>query len=137
MSKQVFLSIELDLPDHTLKLSEAEEKIEILRNRLSKLQTDSDICNKTHESLYDDTVLMLDYLGRLSRPAFDVEDTIEAAYFKEYVGEPVKVKRLWYEHYELIHHPYTILKKRCYSILEDLDEEFFRINHCFPSNYNL
>jgi hypothetical protein len=132
-----FLHIELDLPDNTEKLSEAEIKIEKFKERLAKLQSTGEISNKTHEPLYDETVLMLDYLGRLSKPVFGIEDIIESAYFKEYIAEPKKVKRLWYEHYEYIHHPYTILKNRCYSILEDLDEEFLRVNHCFPSNYYL
>jgi len=138
MSKpELFLHIELELPDHTAKLTDAEAKIENLRTRFVEIQNSGKINNYTHEPLYDETVLMLDYLGRLSRPIFGIESTIEEKYCKEYVSEPVKVKKLWYEHYEYIHRPYTILKNRCYRVLEDLDDEFFRVNHCFPSNYNL
>jgi len=130
-----FLDIDLSLPNHLNKLSDAEAKIDTYKTRFSAIQKSGRINNTTHESLFDDTVIMLDYLGRLSEPVFKVEDIIEQAYLKCYAkSKPEEVKKMWYEHYELAHRPYSLLKNRCYRILDDLDDEFMRVNKTFPCN---
>ena len=40
------------------------------------------------------------------------------------------------EHYEKIHHPYDILKNRCFKLLDEYDELYFKLNKTTPPNWS-
>lgn len=132
-----FLEICIDLPDHKQKLSEIDFKLERIKHKFDQIQLKGCITDNIHESMYDETVLLLDFVGKLSKPLFSLRNTVENEYFETFRSSPKTARERWYKHYEHIHKPYTVLKNKCYSILENLDNEFVKIHKKYPRNYNL
>ena len=132
-----FIKICIDLPDNKQKLSEIDFKLDQIRTRFIQLQLKGCITDNVHESMYDETVLLLDFIGKLSKPLFGIRNAVENEYFEAFRSSPKTARKLWYKHYEHIHKPYSSLKNKCYSILEELDDEFIKIHKRPPRNYVL
>lgn len=132
-----FITIDFNLPNHANELSKAEEVMEKIRKKLENHKTLKTLDDKLHTSLYEEIVRVLDYLGHLSQPAFNIEDRLEALYTKQYIHAPELAKRLWLDHYESLHHPYNILKNRCFRMLEELDELYISMYGKNPKNWNI
>jgi hypothetical protein len=137
MPKEDFISVDLMLPNHCNELSKAEEAIDKLKKRFEIVQRQKSINNCTHTELYEEIVRCLMYVAKLSEPAFQVEDQLEALYTQNYKHAPALGKQLWLEHYDEVHHPYSILKNRCYRLLELLDEEYQNVHGKPPPNFNI
>lgn len=135
--KQEFIKHDFRLPDHSTELSKAEDVIEKLRDKFKKIVEIQAINGKIHTELYEEIVRVLDYLGRLSTPAFDIGDELERLYILQYPKSPKLAKKLWLDHYDSIHHPYSLLKNRCFRMLEELDEEYQRVWKKNPPNWNI
>jgi hypothetical protein len=131
-----FIQHDFQLPDHNNELFKAEEVIEKLKNRLRIIKTKRIIDDKIHTSMFEQIIRVLDYVGELSLPAFGIEDDLEQLYIKRYPHCPVLAKKLWLDHYENVHHPYNLLKNRCYKLLEELDTEYFKQHKKQPPNWN-
>jgi len=117
-----FINIdEFKLPTHSNELSQAEEIIHKLKVKVAEIVYSKCITCKMHETVYEDIIIILDKVGKLSIPAFDIEDELEAMYVLKFPHSPELAKKLWSDHYEAIHHPYTLLKNRCYRMLDELD----------------
>ena len=80
---------------------------------------------------------MLDYVGRLSMPAFKIEDELEQMYVLQFKHAPQMGKKLWLDHYEDIHHPYTLQKNRCFRLLELLDAAYLEKFGKNPPNWKI
>ena len=132
------LNLNLNIPNHSNELSRAEYKIEKARDKFNKIVIDGTITDKIHGELYEEVISSLDYVGKLSKPIFALEDEIEQAYTMAYIHCPdqVLVKRTWYMYYEELHQQYSILKNRCFKLLDELDEEYIARFNSKPSNYN-
>lgn len=130
-----FITHDFKLPDHSNELSKANEIIEKLKNRITNLQTTKIIDDKTHVSLYEETMRVLDCLGRLSMPAFAVEDEMQLMYTLKFKHCPELGKKLWLDHYENVHHPYSLLKNRCFKLLDELDGLYREIYKKDPPNW--
>jgi hypothetical protein len=137
MPKEDLISVDLQLPNHTNELSKAEEAIDKLKKRFEIVQQQKSINDCTHTDMFEEIVRLLMYVGKLSEPAFEVEDQLEALYTKQYKHCPALGKTLWLQHYDEIHHPYSILKNRCYRLLELLDEEYQNVHGRVPPNFNI
>jgi len=132
------ISIELDLPTHTRELEDTEEYCKTLKEKYNEFKISrvaSPMSDKEYESLYDSIMKGLYYLGYLSQPAFDVEDIIEEKYFQTYKHSPELAKKLWWDHYESVHRPYTLLKNRLFKLIDDLNDLYFLIHKKTPANY--
>jgi len=133
-----FLGVEfLELPNHTNELSKAEDLIEKLKSKLETIRNEKSICDKSHDKLYEDTCRVLDYVGKLSMPAFAIEDQLEEMYAIKFKHSPQLAKKLWLDHYEHIHHPYTLLKNRCYRLLDELDTAYIKQHNKYPPNWKI
>jgi hypothetical protein len=133
-----FLGVEfLELPTHVNELSKAEDLIEKLKHRLEVITMQRTIDDKSHDKLYEETCRVLDYVGKLSMPAFAVEDQLEEMYAIKFKHTPALAKKLWLDHYEVIHKPYTLLKNRCYRLLTELDKEYFKQHKKHPPNWKI
>lgn len=132
-----FITIDFNLPNHANELSKAEEVMEKIRKKLENHKTLKTLDDKLHTQLYEEIVRVLDYLGHLSQPAFNIESDLEALYTKQYIHAPELAKRLWLDHYESLHHPYNILKNRCFRMLEELDELYISMYGKNPKNWNI
>jgi len=132
-----FIKHDFKLPNHSNELCKAEEVIEKLKNKIKKIEDEETINDKNHDELYNEIIRILDYVGRLSLPAFAIEEEMERMYTLQYSKFPELAKKLMNDHYEEIHHPYTLLKNRCFRMLEELDTEYIKINKKFPPNWNI
>ena len=130
-----YLTINFKLPNHANELSKADDIIEKLKIKLRKMVTTNTINGEVHTVLFEEIVRVLDYVGRLSIPLFDIEEEFEAMYVLQYAHSPELGKRLFYDHYDKLHHPYTLLKNRCYKLLEELDEFYIDVNKSNPPNW--
>ncbi|MBN1183450.1 MAG: hypothetical protein JXB49_14250 [Bacteroidales bacterium] len=125
------------LPDHSSQLKKADEVIESLKHNIKDLETNNNINDKIHSTLYEETVRILDYVGTLSIPVFRLEEEIESHYTMKFLNAPELSKKLFNDHYEKLHRPYTLLKNRCFKILEDLDELYLKRWKKNPPNWNI
>jgi hypothetical protein len=131
-----FITHDFKLPNHANELSKAEDVIEKIKCRFKSYQEAKSISNKQYLTLYEETIRVLDYVGQLSLSAFNIENEIEELYFKQFKHSPELAKKLWLEHYEKIHHPYDILKNRCFKLLDEYDELYFKLNKTTPPNWS-
>jgi hypothetical protein len=132
-----FLIPDIQLPDHTVELTKADEIVKNLKCKLKQLQITKQIDAKTHTSMYEEIVRVLDYVGRLSKPLFEMEESLERMYVLHYPKSPQLAKKLCNDHYETLHYPYTIQKNRCFKMLEDLDKEYIKRWGVKPPNWNI
>jgi hypothetical protein len=137
LTEENFITHDFKLPNHYNELCKAEEVIEKLKNKFKKIEKTKTINDKNHDELYNEIVRILDYVGRLSMPAFAIEDDIERLYTLHYAKFPELAKKLWNDHYENIHHPYTLLKNRCFRMLEELDQLYIETHEKYPPNWNI
>lgn len=137
MSDVKFINYDFKLPDHSNELSKAEDLIGKLKSKIDELSSKDLINELTHDKLYEEVIRILDYVGRLSMPVFDINDELERMYVKKYMHSPELGKQLWLDHYGKLHRPYNLLKNRCFRMLEELDEQYIRINKTTPANWNI
>ena len=130
-----FITHDFNLPCHDNELSHAGDVIEKLKNKLRIIEKQGTIDGKTHTTLFEQVIRALDYVGRLSMPAFAIEDELEEMYKMRYLRAPELAKKLWLDHYENVHHPYTLLKNRCFKLLDELDAEYFKQHKTHPPNW--
>jgi hypothetical protein len=136
MQEQEFITHDFKLPNHSNELSKADDVIEKLKKKLLIYETNKAIDDKTFSIFYEEIIRVLDYLGRLSMPCFAIEDELEQMYILKYHKFPELGKKLWIDHYEKIHHPYTLLKNRCFKMLDELDEFYKALYGKNPPNWN-
>lgn len=128
---------EFNLPTHSNELSQAGEIIQKLKARVTAVVVNNTITDNVHETLYEEVVVILDKVGKLSIPVFEIEDSLEAMYILKFPHSPELAKKLWSDHYEAIHHPYTLLKNRCYRMLEELDLAYQNRYKKNPPNWDV
>lgn len=131
------IQVDFKLPNHGNELSKAEDVLEKIRYKFEKHKDSNSISDKAFIALYEETCKVLAYVGNLSRPAFEVEDELEALYTKRYIHAPELARQLWLDHYESIHHPYNLIKNRCYRLLEELDEFYQALYDKYPPNWKI
>ena len=132
-----FIKTDFHLPDHTKELSQADSCLCKIKANFELYQKLQNLTDKSHTSLYEEIVRVLDYVGNLSVPTFKIEDELEALYTKQFKHSPALGKKLWLDHYDYLHRPYTLLKNRCYRLLEDLDNLYIALYDCKPPNWKI
>lgn len=125
------------IPDNANELQIADDEIRKIKSKFHIVQQKRIIDDNIHSELFENTVRILDYVGKLSEPLFEIGNKLESQYFKEYKESPKLAKKLWLEHYDEITHPYDLRKNRCFRILDELDEEYFKIKKKNPANWNI
>lgn len=136
-TKQKFIEHDFNLPCHNNQLSIANDCIEKLKTKLKTIETRKTINDKEHELLFEEIFKVLDYVGRLSMSAFEISEELEKMYTLRYNHSPELARKLWLDHYEEIHHPYNLLKNRCFKLIDELDEQFIKFNKRQPKNWNI
>ena len=86
--REQFITHDFKLPNHSNELSKAEELIEKLKNKLEVIIKKETIDDQNHDYLYNEIVRILDYVGRLSMPAFKIEDELEQMYVLQFKHAP-------------------------------------------------
>jgi len=132
--KDQFLVHDFNLPNHESELYDAEEAIRKIKTKLAIIYKENLINDFIHEYYYEETMRILDYVGKLSTPASALSNEIEEMYMLKFKHSPALAKKLWLDHYQDIHHPYNILKNRCWRILNILDAKYiFKFNRNPPN----
>jgi hypothetical protein len=88
--------------------------------------------SKLYEAYYEKITKGLYYVGDLSMSAFNCEEIIEKEYFNTYKKTPQLAKKLWQDHYHLIHKPYNVQKNRLFRLYGELDEAYIKLNKLPP-----
>jgi len=132
-----FIKYDFELPCHENELSEAGDIIKKLRDRLSDYQLKLTITDKQFVGFYEEIIIVLDYVGRLSIPLFEIEDELQAMYSEQYLHAPALGKMLWMKHNDSIHHPYNLLKNRCFKLLDELDLMYKEFYEKEPPNWKV
>jgi len=128
--------INVNLPSHCEKLLRAKSAIDGAKYKFDIIVRAKSITPKSHDALYEQIIRVLDFVGNLSQSVFNVEDQLEQQYFSQYKDNPCLAKQLWLEHYDSLHKPYSLLKNKCYRMLDELDEEFIIVHKRYPPNWN-
>ena len=137
MPNESFILVDFKLPDHSNELSKAEEVIQKLKKRFEIVQMQRTIDDCTHTKIFEQIVRCLLYVAKLSEPAIEIENELEVLYIKQFKHCPALGKTLWLQHYDEIHHPYSILKNRCFRLLKLLDEEYQNVHKKNPPNFKI
>lgn len=127
----------LNLPDHKQELDMANVAIEKLKTEFETFQNLNELPDQAFYYIYEESIRILDYLGKLSQFIFDIEDKIEDMYTKTYIHSPALAKTLWLDHKENLHHNYDLLKNRCWRLLDNLDETYENIHGKKSPNWNI
>jgi hypothetical protein len=125
-----YISIDLELPDHTKELKDCEEYIKSIKKEFKLIGAARKFPTKQFAALYERITRGLYYVGSLSTSAFETEDIIQETYFKNYRHAPELAKKLWQEHYGNVHKPYNTIKNRFYRLYEEIDSLYMKINKC-------
>ncbi len=133
----LFLILDTELPDHTVELAKADEIIKNLKTKLKQLINTKQLDGQIHTLLYEEIIRILDYVGRLSISIFEIEEKMAEQYTLKYPKSPQLAKKLYNDHYEHLHYPYTLQKNRCFKMLEDLDNEYKKRWKKNPPNWNI
>jgi hypothetical protein len=133
--KENYIVHDFNLPNHENELFEAEEVIEKFKEELLIIKEQKSINNELHLRYYEHIIKILDYVGRLSMSVFDIENELEEMYKMKYIKAPELCKKIWLDHYDSLHHPYSILKNRCFRLLDELDAEYFNKFNKHPPNW--
>lgn len=124
------------LDPHTKELSYAQDQIRDIEQHLTEIVLSRKMTTSIHEKLFEATAKMIDLVGGLSNQVFDIEQQLEDQYTEAFIHSPELGKKLWYDHYEELHKPYTNLKNKCWRLFDALDECFIKINKCKPGNWD-
>jgi len=127
---------DFDLPNHDNELSKAGDVIEKLKIEINQnISEVLVVTDKEFVRLYEEVISVLDYVGRLSMSAFAIEEEMEEHYKMLYLHAPELGKQLYFNHYEVVHHPYTILKNRCFKLLDEWDAFYLALFDKHPPNW--
>ena len=74
LNEEKFITHDFKLPNHHNELCKADEIIDKLKNKFKKIEKTKTINGKNHDELYNEIVRILDYVGRLSMPAFVIAE---------------------------------------------------------------
>jgi len=129
---------DFNLPNHDNELSMAEDKIEKLKLNINDIIINNiQISDKEFVDIFEKVIIVLDYVGRLSMPAFAIGDELEEMYKLNFLHSPELGKKLWLDHSGIIHKSYNLLKNRCFKLIEDLDEYYINTYHKYPPNWKI
>ena len=126
MPKQELMGIQI--PNHEKELKECTNKLDGIKYNLKTLQIRLKVDDATHDRMYEEIALVLDYVGGLSQALFNVQDEIEEEYKMKYLKSPELGKTLFFKDYGKIHHPYNLIKNRCYRMFGELDMAYRNSN---------
>jgi len=124
------------LDPHTKELSYANDQIRSIENTLNDAILNKKMTASFHEQLFETTAKMIDLVGGLSNQVFDIEQQLEDQYTAAFIHSPELGKKLWYDHYEELHKPYTNLKNKCWRLFDAIDECFINLNKTKPNNWD-
>jgi len=112
-----------NLPDHTDELDRAV----VLLNKVvkdMKWYDDTLVAIPSHKltSMVYIVDTVLGVIADLSESRFEIRDSLEEVFTKQYIKSPELGKTLFLEEYEKSHKPYDKIKNKCFELLTKLDD---------------
>jgi len=123
---------DFNLPDNIKELDKIETSINFLKISLKKTKYNNSLNDETYKIYLKRIVDILYYLGKLTTPIFNIEKDLEDLYILKYPKFPVLAQKLWFDHYEKIHAPYSFLKNRCFKFVDTLNTQYKKQNKKEP-----
>jgi len=125
-----------NLPNHDKELEKVKEYCKKLKKTYYEFRNQRLKLNKdNYNELYEKTIDCLEYVGDLSTPLFEIEDSFEEKYHFKFNRNPSKAKKLWQKHYSELHAPYNLYKNRLFKIINDLNMLYIKKNNEFPPDF--
>lgn len=131
MSKEKALN-DIEISSDNEKIKNATKTINKFKKRVLYHKSIRSLSEQEYKDLFILIIQVLEYVGDLSIPMFNIQDQLEKNYNRMYKSSPELAKKLYLEHYHELHRPYNILKNRCFTLLEDMEKYYFKINHKHP-----
>lgn len=125
----------IQIPNHCNELEKATEFINNLKYEFRQRERREEISKKDYVHLYQETIRVLYYVGDLSQSAFNCEDRLEEKYLIMYAHSPELAKKLFWDRYHEIHKPYNLLKNRCFTLLDQLEDLFVQTHSHTPEEF--
>ena len=126
----------IEIPNHVRELEKAEEYIEDVKFRFRHCERLEELSPSQYVDLHRDTLKALFHVAKLSEPAFNVEEKLEEQYFRMYVHSPALAKELFFKKYHEIHKPYNLLKNRCFTLLDQIEELYLLVHKHAPKEFS-
>lgn len=130
------IATDFNLPDNIKELNKIETSINFLKLSFKKTKYDNSLNDETYNIYYKRIVDILYYLGKLSMSVFNIEKDLEDLYLLKYPKFPILAQKLWFDHYEKIHAPYSFLKNRCFKFIDSLNTQYVKQNNKQPPYLN-
>jgi len=128
MGIEELTNCDLKLPNYTKEIKKINNLIYILKTKIKKNKFEKNLDIINYKKLYNEIIQILDYLGKLSTPAFNIEKELEDIYLTKYIKTPELGRKLWWNHYEKLHEPYSKLKNTCFKLISTINKEY-KIQH--------
>lgn len=133
--KELDVINDFNLTNYDNELADAEEKLNTIKLNVINVIVNKTLNDNVHVTLYEEIIRILDYVGRLSMQVFDLNEKLEQHYLFKYKKSPALAKELWLNHYDQLHRPYSLIKNRCFKLLDKLDQEYINTFNKFPPNW--
>jgi len=112
----------IEVPDNKTELDKATKFISRVSKKVNNHLLSLKLPKDEFIELYQEILRVLFNVGELSEPIFEIQDKLEEKYNLAYSHSPALATKLFWEKYSDAHKPYTILKNRCYTLLDNLEE---------------
>lgn len=128
------LNIDFQIPEpNKQQLKDIDDKIEKLKTRFLLIKTNKEeLTDDQYLTMYKLLFRILDKLGTLSTPAFNMENEIEDVYKTNYKHAPDLCNALYQECCSKIHKPYDRLKNHAHDLIDNIEEYYIKTNHTNP-----
>ena len=127
---------DFNLTNHDKELSDADEALEKQKLIVIDAIVHKTLNDNVHYQIYNEIVRVLDYVGRLSMQVFAINEELEKLYLLKFKSSPAMARELWLNHYDHLHRPYSLIKNRCFKLLDKLDDGYKDIHKTNPPNWN-
>lgn len=123
------------IPNHEKELQDCSNKLDTIKYEIKQLAARLQIDDDTHTRMYEEIATVLDYVAGLSLILFKIEDELKEKYEMRYLKSPALGQTLFLKDYGKAHHPYNLIKNRCYRMFTELDTAYVEENDKNPPNW--
>lgn len=137
MSKEILDTpqfFEIDLPDHQEEFKKLENFISKIKKQLNIISNQKSLTKDKYTDIWNEISRGLFFIGNLSKPVFNLRDSLEEKYKKTYINSPELAKNLFLKHNQNMNKPYDKYKNRLYKLFNELNALYKKINKIDPPN---
>lgn len=111
------------IEDDGIQLAVLERDINDLNSEINiYYNSDIEITDKIYKILHYKIEDALYAVADLSLPYFRISERLRYYYFNKFRSDPILGRNSYFERYENLHKPYTLLKNKCYRMFDKLEK---------------